>query len=145
VLGVFAPHLVDVVAHVLASLESEHALVVHSEDGLDEISISAPTRVAEVRDGEVRSYTIVASEIGVESHPLDSLAGGDAPANAAIARRVLSGEPGAPLEIVIANAGAALYASGAAASIRDGVAQARESIATGRAAAKLEELIDATR
>src|SRR4051794_10882512 len=81
VLGVYAPHLVDVVARVLLALGAEHALVVHSEDGLDEISVSAPTRVCEVRDGEMRTYAIAPADLGIEVHSLDALAGGDANEN----------------------------------------------------------------
>jgi len=145
VLGVYAPYLVERLAHVLASLGSEHAIVVHSEDGLDEISVSAATYVCEVRDGDVRSYEVRPEEIGVESHSLDEIRGGNAADNARIARAVLSGENGARAEIVLANAGAALYVAGAAPTIRDGVAQARQAIASGKAMQKLEQLIAVTR
>lgn len=142
VLGVYAERLVDVVAQVLASLGAKHALVVHSRDGLDEISISAATRVCEVRDGELRAYEITPEEIGLGRHPIEALAGGDARENAAIARDVLNGAAnGARHDIVVANAGAALYVGGLAPSIRDGVALAKESIASGRASEKLRQLV----
>ena len=141
VLGVYAGRLVDVVAQVLNALGAKHALVVHSLDGLDEISVSAPTRVCEVRDGELRSYEVTPEELGVGRHPLEALGGGDAARNAAIAREVLGGASGPRHDIVVANAGAALYVAGLAPSIRDGVALAKESIAGGGAAAKLEELV----
>ncbi len=141
VLGVFADRLVETVAHVLAALGAEHALVVHSRDGLDEISVSAPTRVCEVRGGEVRSYELTPEEIGVGRHPIERLAGGDARENAAIARAVLAGENGARHDVVVANAGAALYVAGLAPSVRDGVALAKESIASGAARERLEQLI----
>ena len=141
VLGVFADRLVETVAHVLAALGAEHALVVHSRDGLDEISVSAPTRVCEVRGGEVRSYELTPEEIGVGRHPIERLAGGDARENAAIARAVLAGENGARHDVVVANAGAALYVAGLAPSVRDGVAMAKESIASGAARERLEQLI----
>jgi anthranilate phosphoribosyltransferase len=144
VLGVFADRLVETVAHVLAALGAEHALVVHSRDGLDEISVSAPTRVCEVRDGEVRSYEITPEELGLRTHALEELTGGDARRNAEIARAVLGGEEGARHDIVAANAGAALYVGGLAPSIREGVALAREALASGRAMQKLQELITAT-
>ncbi|HYK05333.1 MAG TPA: anthranilate phosphoribosyltransferase [Thermoanaerobaculia bacterium] len=144
VLGVYAERLVETVAHVLAALGAEHALVVHSRDGLDEISVSAPTRVCEVRDGEVRSYDVTPGDLGVGLHDLSALAGGDARENAAIARDVLSGGNGARHDIVVANAGAALYVAGLASSIRDGVALAHESLASGAARQKLEELIAVT-
>lgn len=140
VLGVYADRLVDTVAHVLAALGAEHALVVHSRDGLDEISVSAPTRVCEVRGGEVRSYELTPDEIGVGTHDLGALAGGDAAANAAIARSILDGEEGARRDIVAANAGAALYVAGLAPSIRDGVRLAKDAIASGAAREKLQQL-----
>jgi len=141
VLGVYAERLVDTIARVLAALGTEHALVVHSRDGLDEISVSAPTRVCEVRDGEIRTYELTPEEIGVRTHPIESVFGGDANANATIARDVLGGADGARHDIVAANAGAALYVAGLAPTIRDGAAMASESIRSGRAAAKLEELV----
>ncbi|HKR63725.1 MAG TPA: anthranilate phosphoribosyltransferase, partial [Thermoanaerobaculia bacterium] len=142
VLGVYADRLVDTVARVLAALGAEHALVVHSRDGLDEISVSAPTHVCEVRDGEVRAYDVTPEELGVGTHAIESLAGGDIPRNAEIARAVLEGEEGARQDIVAVNAGAALYVAGLAPSIRDGVAIARASIREGRALAKLRELAE---
>jgi anthranilate phosphoribosyltransferase len=144
VLGVYSLHLVDIVARVLLALGADHAIVVHSHDGLDEISISAATCVCEVRDGELRSYELRPEEIGVERHNLDEIAGGDSRENARIAREVLGGGSGPRTEIVAANAGAALYVSGAAATIRDGVTMARESMASGSAMAKLLELVAVT-
>jgi anthranilate phosphoribosyltransferase len=144
VLGVYSLHLVDLLARVLLALGADHAMVVHSRDGLDEISISAPTHVCEVIDGELRSYELTPEEIGIERRPLDSIAGGDARENAHIAREILAGGNGARMEIVAANAGAALYVSGAAETIRDGVAMAREAIASGAAMAKLQELVAVT-
>jgi len=145
VLGVYSDHLVDLLARVLRSLGAEHALVVHSRDGLDEISISAPTRVAEVRKDDIRSYEITPEDIGVKRHDLDAIAGGNAEQNAKIALAVLDGQEGAGHEIVAANAGAALYVGGAANSIREGVALAREAIRSGKARRKLDELVEATR
>lgn len=144
VLGVFADRLVETVARVLAALGAEHALVVHSRDGLDEISVSAPTHVCEVRGGELRTYDLTPEEIGVELHAIEELAGGDAAMNAEIAHDVLRGAGGARHDVVIANAGAALYVGGLAPTIRDGVAMARDSINSGRAAAKLRELVMVT-
>jgi anthranilate phosphoribosyltransferase len=141
VLGVYAERLVEVVANVLNALGAHHALVVHSRDGLDEISVSAPTRVCEVRDGQVRAYEITPEELGVGRHAIEALAGGDARANAEIAREILGGATGPRHDVVIANAGAALYVAGLASSIRDGVALAKESIASGGAAAKLQQLV----
>lgn len=144
VLGVYSMHLVDVVARVLQALGADHAMVVHSRDGLDEISISAPTYVCELRGGELRSYDLTPEEIGVARRPIEELAGGDARENARIAREILAGAGGARAEIVAANAGAALYVSGAVPTIRDGVALARETLRNGGARAKLQELVAAT-
>jgi anthranilate phosphoribosyltransferase len=141
VLGVYADHLVDVLARVLLALGAEHALVVHSRDGLDEISVSAPTRVCEVRGGTIREFEMTPGEAGVSEHRLEAIAGGDAAENARIARAILEGEEGAPADIVALNAGAALYVAGAAPSIRDGVTLARRAISTGRAMEKLQQLI----
>jgi len=142
VLGVYSRHLVDVVARVLLALGAEHALVVHSHDGLDEISVSAPTYVCEVRDGGVRAYDLTPGEVGVTQHPIDDVAGGDAKMNAEIARAVLEGEGGARRDIVIANAGAALYVGGLVPTIREGVEMAWQAIASSAAKQKLQELID---
>ena len=145
VLGVYADHLVDVVARALLALGAEHALVVHSRDGLDEISVSAPTHVCELRDGEIRAYDITPNDLGIDIHPIEALAGGDANENARIARSILDGEEGARRDVVAANAGAALYVSGAARTLRDGVEMARAAMASGAARAKLDELIAATK
>jgi anthranilate phosphoribosyltransferase len=141
VLGVFAERLVEPVARVLHALGATHALVVHSRDGLDEISISAPTRVCEVRDGEVRSYDLQPEDLGLRTHAIEAVAGGDARENARIGREILGGSNGARHDIVIANAGAALYVGSLAPTLRDGVDLARESLASGKARAKLEDLI----
>ena len=146
VLGVYSIHLVEVVARVLAALGAEHAMVVHSHDGLDEISISAPTYVAEIRAGEeIETYQLTPESVGLRNHPIDEVAGGNPAENARIARAVLDGEEGARADIVAANAGAALYVSGAVNSVREGVALAQEAMRSGRARQKLEELIAATR
>ena len=141
VLGVYSDHLTETVAQVLAALGTEHALVVHSRDGLDEISVSAPTHVCEVRDGKLRSYEVTPEEIGVSRHDLERLAGGDANHNASIARAILSGENGARHDVVVANAGAACYVAGLAPTIRAGVELAREAIRSGRAAETLRQLV----
>jgi len=145
VLGVYSRHLVTVVARVLSALGTRHALVVHSHDGLDEISPAAPTHVCEVRDGVLHEYEVTPDDLGIVRHSLDAIAGGDSAENARIARRILEGELGARREVVVANAGAALYVSGAADSIRGGVELARQSIDSGRALRKLDELIAVTR
>jgi anthranilate phosphoribosyltransferase len=144
VLGVYSERLVETVARVLAALGAVHALVVHSRDGLDEISVSAPTLICEVRDGEIRTYEITPDELGVRSHSIEAVAGGSIDENATIARAVLENAGGARHDIVIANAGAALYVAGAASTIREGVALAHDSIVSGRAKRKLEQLIAET-
>jgi anthranilate phosphoribosyltransferase len=144
VVGVYAASLVETVARVLNALGAEHALVVHSRDGLDEISVSAPTVVSEVRDGSVHTFEITPDELGVRSHPRDAVGGGGAAENAAIARSVLEGAVGAPSDIVAANAGAALYVAGIAPTIRQGVQLAKESLASGHADAALQRLIAAS-
>ncbi len=144
VLGVYSLHLVETLGRVLLALGAEHALVVHSADGLDEISISAATYVCEVRDGDVRGFELTPEEIGAGRHAMTEISGGDARENARIAREVLGGADGARHEIVAANAGAALYVSGAATTIREGVEMARESISSGQAMTKLQELVAVT-
>jgi anthranilate phosphoribosyltransferase len=141
VLGVYSDRLTETIAQVLAALGAVHALVVHSRDGLDEISVSASTHVCEVRDGEVTSYDVTPEELGVSRHPLERLAGGDARQNADIARAILGGENGARHDVIAANAGAACYVAGLAPTIRDGVELARESLRGGGASEKLEQLI----
>ena len=121
-------------------------MVVHSHDGLDEISISAPTHVCEVVNGEIRDYALAPEALGVERSPIEAIAGGDASENARIALAILSGESnGARRDIVADNAGAALYVSGVVSTLRDGVALASNTIASGAAMRKLEELAAATK
>jgi anthranilate phosphoribosyltransferase len=144
VLGVYSDHLVEVVARVLLALGCEHAMVVRSEDGLDEISVSAPTHVAEVRDGRIHTYILHAQDLGLPRHDLDLLAGGDSLHNAAVARSVLRGEEGARRDVVLANAGAALYVAGLARTLRDGVDAARAALTNGSAQSKLDELVRTT-
>jgi len=145
VVGVYSDHLVDLLARVLLALGADHAMVVHSRDGLDEISVSAPTHVCEVCYGEVRSFEVTPEEIGIRRHSIEAIAGGDTKQNARIARAVLEGEEGPRADIVAANAAAALYVSGAVPTIRDGVALAQEAIRSGRAMQKLEQLISVSR
>jgi len=145
VLGVYADSLVDMVARVLVALGAQHALVVHGRDGLDEISISAPTRICEVAYGQVRTFDVMPEDLGIQRQPLEAVRGGDTQMNAAIARAVLGGASGPRADIVAANAGAALYVAGAAPTIREGVALARQAIVSGKAMQKLEQLIAVTR
>jgi anthranilate phosphoribosyltransferase len=138
--GVYAADRVEPVARVLARLGTTHALVVHGRDGLDEISTTAPTIAAEVRDGEVRSFEIRPEELGVAPATLEQIAGGSPEENARRLESVLAGEAGPLAEIVAANAGAALHVAGLAPDLRSGVRQARDILATGAAREKLEQL-----
>jgi len=130
----------EVMAQVLAELGAERAFVVHGEDGMDEISICAPTRVSEVLDGRVRTYTMAPEDAGFDRAPLESLRGGTPEDNARICVAILQGERGPRRDIVELNAGVALVAAGLADDVRDGVARAAESIDSGSAYEKLEAL-----
>ncbi len=141
VLGVYAAEKVELLARALAELGSERAFVVHGADGLDEISLSGETHVAEVRGGTVRTYTVTPEDFGLPRAPLSALAGGDAQTNAGIIRAILDGQPGPRRDIVIANAAAALVAAGAAPDLITGGSIATSSVDSGAAHAKLEELI----
>ena len=146
VIGVFSRDLVPKVGEVLLALGATHALVVHSEDGMDEISVSAPTDACEVRAGApLRRFRIDPGELGLERSPRQALQGGSADENARIVRRILEGERGARRDVVLANAGAAIYVGGAAGSIREGVDRARRSIDRGEALQVLDDLVAATR
>ena len=143
-IGVSDPAYLEVLAGALARLGAERALVVSSEDGLDELSISAPTMVVEVSGEETRRYTVSPEEFGLERAPLDAVSGGTPEQNAQTARRILAAELGAPRDIAVLNAGAAIYAAGVADTFAAGVRAAEEAIDTGAAAAALDRFIDAT-
>jgi anthranilate phosphoribosyltransferase len=140
VVGVYALDLVEKLAEALSMLGLHRALVVHGLDGLDEITITATTRVAEAREGSVRSYEVEPEEFGMARAKLQDIAGGDATENAAIIRAVLSGEKSPRRDVVLLNAAAALVAAGRADHIRDAVPLAARSIDSGAAAAKLDAL-----
>ena len=141
VLGVYARDKVELLARVLLELGVRHALVVHGSDGLDEISTTGPTFVAEVRGGELRSYEVAPEELGLRRVPLAALAGGAPEENAARMEALLAGGGDDALaEVVAANAGAALYVGDRAPTLREGVEQARALLAAGAAARKLGEL-----
>jgi len=141
VLGVFAVELTELLAQALAELGVKRAFVVHSADGLDEISLSAETYVAEVHRGTVRSYSVAPEDFGLRRAPLEALAGGDARANAQIIRTILDGAPGPHREIVLANAAAALVAAGRASNFLEGARLAAQAIDSGAARVKLDQLI----
>ncbi|WDL97204.1 anthranilate phosphoribosyltransferase [Alicyclobacillus sp. ALC3] len=144
VIGVFQPALVSKVARALLELGSEHAMVVHGAGGLDEISLAGETLVAEVKDGTVREYTIHPTQFGLAQAPVEYVTGADASANAAIIRAILSGQQGAKRDIVVLNAGAALYVGGTVATLDEGVALAAKVIDSGSAEQTLEAFISAT-
>ncbi len=144
VIGVFDGELVETMANVLKQLGSQHVMVVHAEDGMDEISISAPTRVAELKDGKVTTYTIEPADFGMRTAPLDSLRVGSAAESLAMIRGVLAGEPGPARDIVCLNAGAAIYVSGLADSLAAGVEAAKAAIDSGKAAEVLQNLVART-
>ena len=141
VIGVFDRDLVEPLARVLGELGSEHVMVVHSEDGLDELSLGAPTRVAELRDGAVHSFTLDAGELGFAAASTESITVDSPAASLEVIRSVLAREPGPAADITILNAAAAIYVSGIASSLADGAARARESIGSGRAAEVLGRLV----
>lgn len=145
VIGVFSADLVEKIAHVLAELGTEHALVVHGSDGLDELTVTGETTVAEVRGGQVeRVFTLTPEEVGLSRYGIAELRGGDARVNGAILRQVLKGKQGAARDIVVLNAGATLYVAGHADSIEAGVRLAEESIDSGNALSVLNKLVAVT-
>ncbi len=140
VVGVYSLDLVEKLAEALSMLGLHRALVVHGLDGLDEITITGPTRVAEAREGSVRSYEVEPEEFGMVRAPLQEISGGDARENAAIIRAVLGGEKSPRRDVVLLNSAAALVAAGRADRIADAVPLAAQSIDSGAAAGKLQAL-----
>ncbi len=140
VLGVFDAKLAPLMADVLLELGAQHALVVHGE-GLDEVSVSGPTIVEEVREGQRRRFVITPEELGLDRHPLGALRGGDAELNAAVILAVLGGAKGGPRDAVLANTAAALLVGGHVGSLREGVVRAGEVIDSGAARAHFERFL----
>ncbi len=138
--GVFSQHWVKPMAEVLGRLGSQHALVVHSDDGLDEISLATTTSVAEFKDGGVSTYTIGPEEFGIVPQSLDSLIIEDAAQSLKLIRSALAGEPGPAFDMIALNAGATLYAGDLADSLSNGVRLAQETLHSGNALKKLDEL-----
>ncbi len=141
-LGVYDEYLVTPLAQVLINLGVKHGMVVYGQDKLDEISMSAPTTVCEIRDGWFKSYVITPEEFGFERCTKDDLKGGTPEENAKITLAILNGEKGAKRNAVLMNAGAALYIGGKADSIKDGIALAAEIIDSGKALETLRKLIE---
>ena len=139
--GVYSVEVIDLMAATLAELGSERAFVVHGADGLDEISLSSETYVAELRDGAVKRYTLAPEDFGMSRAPIETLRGGDATENSALIREVLEGQPGPRRDIAIINAAAALVASGIAANFLDGAQLAASAITSGSAQKKLAALV----
>jgi anthranilate phosphoribosyltransferase len=145
VVGVYSADLVEKLAEALSELGLRRALVVHGHDGLDEITITGPTKIAEVRDGQVRSYEVTPEEFGLQRAPLSEIAGGDAKENADIIRRILDGERSARRDVVILNTAAALVAAGHANKLHDAVPVAAYAIDSGHAKQRLELLVEFTK
>ena len=140
VLGVFAAAWVEPLARVLQALGSRNVMVVHSEDGLDEISIAAPTRYAELRDGQIRTGVLQPAALGIRVSTLDGLQAANATDSLALIRKALGGTAGPAMEIVAANAGAAIYVAGLAPDLPSAVALARGCMESGKALQKLSDL-----
>ena len=144
VVGVYDPDLVPVLADALARMDVERALVVHGA-GTDEIAIHGETVVAEVTESDVDEYTLEPADLGLESHDIEDIAGGSPAENAADMRGIVEGDvTGAKRDVILANAGAAIYVAGEADSLEAGADAAREAIVSGDAAAKLERLREPT-
>ena len=143
VLGVYDLRLIEPMARAIGQLGAEHAWVVHGQ-GLDELTNTGPTEVAEWRGGKVRLFTVNPEDAGVQPGQLEELRGGDAETNAAALRALLDGRPGAYLETVVLNAAAGFLVAGRAETLREGAALARASIAEGRAKAALARLVEIT-
>jgi anthranilate phosphoribosyltransferase len=141
VVGVYSEDLVEKLAEALALLGLRRALVVHGADGLDEITITGPTRVAEVREGQVRTYDVTPEEFGIARASLEAISGGDAPTNAGMIRDILRGKKSARRDVVLLNAAATLVAAAKVDNIADGIPLAAESLDSGAAAKKLEALV----
>jgi anthranilate phosphoribosyltransferase len=144
-IGISDPAYLETMAGALARLGTVHALLVSGEDGVDELSISAPTLVVEVLDGELRSYTVTPEEVGLGRWAADDVPGGDPAENATIAEDIFAGQAGIARDLAVLNAGAAIYAGGGAPSLEAGVRAAEEAIDSGAAANTLERYVAATR
>ncbi|MDH5302048.1 MAG: anthranilate phosphoribosyltransferase [Gammaproteobacteria bacterium] len=141
VIGVFSKDWLVPLAEVLKQLGSKHVLVVHAEDGMDEISIAAPTHVAELKNGEVKTYTITPEQFGITRGDIKALAVDGAQQSLAMINKVLNNEPGPWTNIVALNAGASIYASGITDTLAGGIEKAQQVIASGAAKQKLADLV----
>ncbi len=143
-MGVFHPDLVGIMARVLQRLGSDHVLVVHGRDGLDEMTLNGETLVAELRNGQVNEYTVHPSQFGLAEHDGTLLKASNREVSIAIMRAVLDNQSGPARDIVLLNAGAAIYAANVADSLADGVERAREALSSGRAAERLFTFVQTT-
>ncbi len=142
VLGVFDAALTELLANVLAKLGSKRALVVHGEGNLDELTVTGSTRISELMDGRVRTYTVAPEDFGLHRAGLEDLAGAATPQLAAVEMRaILTGQKGPKRDMVLLNSGAALMAAGMVPTIADGIGKAASVIDSGQAVAKLDELV----
>jgi anthranilate phosphoribosyltransferase len=143
-IGVSDPSYLETMAGALALLGTEHALLVSGEDGVDELSISAPTIVVEVLDGELRRYTVSPEDVSLSVAPPERVPGGDPAQNADTARRIFAGEAGPARDLAVLNAGAAIYAAGGSETLEQGVRAAEQAIDEGAAATALERFVTRT-
>jgi anthranilate phosphoribosyltransferase len=143
-IGVSDPAYLETMAGALALLGTEHALLVSSHDGLDELSICAATHVFEVTADGISEYDVAPGDVGLDTAPADSIPGGDPTQNAEITRRIVAGEPGPARDVAVLNAGAAIYAGGGAPGLAEGVVAAQAAIDSGAAQAAVERFIAAT-
>ena len=143
-IGVSEPDYMDTIAAALGLLGGERALVVSSEDGLDEIGVSGPTRAVELRNGGIETHTITPEALGLEPAPVEAIGAGEPHESAALARAVLDGAPGADRSITVMNAGAAIYVGGAAETLEEGARAAERSIDSGAARDALERFVART-
>lgn len=143
-MGVFHADLVGIMARVLQRLGSDHVLVVHGSDGLDEMTLNGDTLVAELKNGQVSEYTVHPAQFGLAEHDGTLLKAGNREASIAIMRAVLDNQSGPARDIVLLNAGAAIYAANVADSLADGVERAREALSSGRAAERLLKFVQTT-
>ncbi|KIL99379.1 Anthranilate phosphoribosyltransferase [Paramagnetospirillum magnetotacticum MS-1] len=144
VVGVFAERWVEPLARVLGRLGAEHAWVVHGSDGLDELTTTGPTKVAEFKGGEVRLFTVTPEEVGLKRAAAADLKGGDSATNAAALKGLLKGEQGAYRDIVVLNSAAALVVAGKVGSLSEGARAAEQAIDRGEAEAVLDRMIAIT-
>jgi anthranilate phosphoribosyltransferase len=143
--GVSDAAYLETMAGALALLGTKHALLVASEDGLDELSISAPTLVVEVLGPELRRYTVAPEDVGLERAPAEAIPGGNPSENAETARAIFAGEAGGPRDLAVLNAGAAIYAGGRVATLEEGVRAAERAVDDGAALRALERFVRRTR